>query len=65
MAHACKPIYFQWLEKDFLGYLKEWDDSVGERQGDFTIAERKKMCISEETLDGLRMTGIPLYCLCR
>ena len=47
---------FQWLEKDFLGYLHEWDKVVSERVG-FTPEEKKRMTLSQETLEGLRMTG--------
>ena len=49
--------YIQWLETKFLGYLDEWDRSVKGRTG-FTAAERKKMRLSDETLEGLRVTGI-------
>lgn len=37
-------------------YLDEWETSVGNRKK-FTKAERKKMLLSEETLEGLRVTG--------
>ena len=50
----------QWLEDRFLGYLKEWDKSVRDRKG-FTAAEMKMMCLSDETLNGLRMTGIIIH----
>jgi hypothetical protein len=43
----------QWLEDEFLPYLKEWECSVMNRPG-FTPAQRKKMLLSEETLLGLR-----------
>ena len=46
----------QWLETEFLGYLNEWDSSVQRRTG-FTAAERKRMRLSDETLEGLRVTG--------
>ena len=46
----------QWLEKDFLGYLKEWEDSVKQREG-FTDAEKTMMLLSQETLEGLHITG--------
>ena len=49
-------LYVQWLEKDFLGYLREWEDSV-QRRGGFTKEEKDRMTISKETLEGLRMTG--------
>ena len=46
----------QWLEEEFLGYLEEWEESVASRTG-FTAKERAMMCLSRETLDGLRITG--------
>lgn len=49
-------MYIQWLETEFLGYLNEWDRSVNGRTG-FTAAERKRMRLSDETLEGLRVTG--------
>ena len=55
----------QWLEKDFLGYLDEWDKAVSEREG-FTPEEEKRMTLSQETLEGLRMTGtltVLHYCM--
>lgn len=50
-------IIVQWLEMEFLGYLSEWDGSIKGRTG-FTDAERKRMRLSDETLEGLRVTGI-------
>ena len=50
-------IHLQWLENDFLGYLAEWDEMVQLREN-FTAAEKKKMTLSKDTLDGLRMTGV-------
>ena len=47
---------FQWLEEDFLGYLDDWEKAVKERKG-FTDEEKKRMMLSQETLEGLRMTG--------
>jgi hypothetical protein len=44
-----------WLEKDFLGYLDEWEASVRVREG-FTRAEKTSMTLSKETLEGLRLT---------
>lgn len=49
-------LIIKWLETDFLGYLDEWEISVQGRKG-FTAAERKKMRLSDETLEGLRITG--------
>ena len=51
-------VHLQWLEKDFLGYLGEWEASVRPREG-FTRAEKTLMTLSKETLEGrLRLTGI-------
>ena len=47
----------QWLEKEFLGYLKEWKASVASREG-FTPTEKARMCLSRETLEGLHITGM-------
>ena len=47
---------FQWLEEGFLGYLDDWEKAVKERKG-FTDEEKKRMMLSQETLEGLRMTG--------
>ena len=57
--HVCTHVnvHLQWLEKDFLGYLDEWEASVRAREG-FTKAEKKSMTLSKETLEGLRLTGI-------
>lgn len=55
-------MYIQWLETEFLGYLNEWDRSVNGRTG-FTVAEQKRMRLSDETLEGLRVTGIVIVIL--
>ena len=49
-------LYFQWLKNNFLGYLDGWEKEVSGRQG-FTKAQQKRMCLSKETLEGLRITG--------
>ena len=46
----------QWLLEEFLPYLDSWETSVMERSG-FTDVEKKKMLLSQPTLDGLRTTG--------
>ena len=49
-------ILLQWLEKEFLGYLNEWEESV---EGRVEIEkERNKMLLSRETIEGLRMSGV-------
>lgn len=48
--------FLQWLKRDFLAYLSEWQSSVAARDG-FTAAEKTMMTLSRETLEGLRVTG--------
>ena len=48
--------HIQWLEKDFLPYLDEWEKSVKERDG-YNDTQKKRMLLSEQTILGLRMTG--------
>ena len=43
--------------EEFLPYLDYWETSVMERPG-FTDMEKKKMLLSQPTLDGLRMTDM-------
>ena len=40
----------------FLGYLREWEKSVKQRVG-YDDDERKRMTLSQETIEGLRMSG--------
>lgn len=47
---------FQWLESNFLGYLREWLQSTKDRQGDFTKNARSKMFLSWQTYEGLQIT---------
>lgn len=47
----------QWLEETFLPYLDEWGKNVFSRKG-FSDEEKKRMLLSQETLDGLRMTSM-------
>ena len=56
-------MFLQWLEKDFLGYLDDWEASVNAREG-FSKAEKASMTLSKETVEGLRLTGVYMY-LCR
>ena len=47
-----------------MSYLDEWERSVAAR-AELSASARSRMCISRETLEGLRITGInyiyPLY----
>lgn len=46
-------------------YLENWEKSVAGRKG-FTKAEKKRMLLSDETVLGLRMTGMLMTpSLCR
>ncbi len=61
--HAMFTIYnIQWLENDFLKYINEWE-SCAQAQTDLPANDRKKICLSEETIEGLNITGIctPLF----
>ena len=49
-------LIIQWLEGDFLSYLKSWEDSV-EKRPNFKKAEKNRMLLSDVTLEGIRMTG--------
>lgn len=56
--------YLQWLKNDFLKYLNEWEEGVMKREK-FTVTQKYRMLISQETLLGIRMTGKmyhPLNC---
>ena len=57
--HMCMCIYiiYQWLEEDFLGYLKEWELDV-ESHGGLDAGAQRRMLLSQETLEGLEITGI-------
>ncbi len=52
----------QWLKKDFLGYLDQWELSVQARGDEFKAGQKKMMMLSGETLTGIRITGIYGYC---
>ena len=45
----------QWLLDDFLGYIKEWEDDIA--ASNFSEAEKPLMCLSAETLEGLKIIG--------
>ena len=47
---------FDWLEEDFLKYLKDWSESIEKREGNFTLKERKQMFLSHQTYEGLQIT---------
>ena len=48
--------YLQWLNRDFLGYFEEWKLEI-KMMKYLSAAQRKRLCLSSETLEGLRITG--------
>lgn len=50
-------VLIQRLEKEFLLYLDSWEASVQGRNG-VTLAQKKRMLLSSETLLGIRRTGM-------
>lgn len=49
-------IVLQWLQDVFLPYLDEWE-AYAHAQEHLSSAEQIKLCLSQETLQGLRITG--------
>ena len=47
----------QWLKTTFLPWLKKWEEQV-KSQKDVKGEAKRKMLLSDETLLGLRMTGM-------
>ena len=41
---------------EFLGYLNEWE-SATEQRTDLSAKEKRKLLLSSETMEGLRITG--------
>ena len=46
----------QYLEETFLAYFEDWKESVKNRPGNFSRQEREKMLLSQQTLDGLKIS---------
>ena len=49
-------LLIQWLKGDFLTYLSDWENELSAIPN-LPSKERQRMCISRETLQGLRITG--------
>ena len=45
----------QWLRKDFLGYLKEWEEEV--KVLPLSRKQQLKCCLSRETLEGMKISS--------
>ena len=57
-ATCSYPFVISSLQDNFLSYLDEWDKCVEEIDDeDLSVSDRARMCISRETLEGLRFTG--------
>ena len=53
----CSDVCMQWLEADFLeNYVEKWVKDISSDQ-QHSPSERRKMTLSVETLNGLRITG--------
>ena len=46
----------QWLKEDFIKYLDDWKEEVAELP--LTNKEKQKCCLSRETQEGMKITGI-------
>ena len=46
----------QWLEDEFLGYLKNWEGSVMAQTG-LSMKEKNNMLLSPKTRHGIEVTG--------
>ena len=53
--------HVQWLQNDFLTYLTEWDEEVAAIPG-LKRSEMQKLCLSKETMAGLKITGVQNNC---
>jgi len=47
---------FDWLESEFLTYLRDWKQSTLTRQGNFTANARSRMFLSWQTYEGMQIT---------
>eukprot|EP00112_Aurelia_sp_Birch-Aquarium-sp1_P001627 Seg1176.6 transcript_id=Seg1176.6/GoldUCD/mRNA.D3Y31 product="hypothetical protein" protein_id=Seg1176.6/GoldUCD/D3Y31 len=51
---------FQWLEEEFLGYLKSWKESIDQREGEFDGSAKVKIFIAWQTYEGLKLSTYSL-----
>ena len=54
--HVSCALHLQWLQEDFLAYLRDWEESVSQRT-EYTVKEKGKMLLSAETRYGIEVTG--------
>ena len=53
------------LENDFINYFDSWKSAVESRTGRFTTNERLRMQLSQQTIDGLKMTSLSVAAIVR
>ena len=56
-VNVLRKLIVQWLKKDFLGYLNEWEKSVADIEG-LPLIQKKMRLLSIETITGLKISGI-------
>ena len=52
---------FLLLREEFLGCFHAWLESIAQRNGNFSVADRQKMFISYQCYEGLQITVNSLY----
>ena len=45
---------------ELLGYIEKWKNCVNKREG-FNATQKKMMTLSEETIEGLQITGYQCF----
>ena len=58
MSELNSLINAQWLQTEFLDYLDTWESEVQTLPAEIAQSVKNKMCLSRETIEGLRMTGL-------
>lgn len=48
------------MESDFLKYIDDWEATV-QGNDEYTATQKQQMCLSRETVEGLRITGSDEY----
>eukprot|EP00794_Sanderia_malayensis_P001207 gene1207-583_t len=47
---------FRWLQEEFLGYFRDWKESIEKREGNYDDRAKEKMFISWQTHEGLKIS---------
>ena len=56
LYQSSDDVRFSWLENTFVQYLEDWKAAVDSREGVYTPDERRRMFLSLQTFNGLRMS---------